>query len=63
MAGGVKIYRYEVELLPRNTSDEKLVMEVMSSSDTGAISLALYKAGDLHGKKFYPGEVRLLSEV
>lgn len=63
MAGGVSVYRYQVELLPRNTSDQRQVLEVMNVSDTGAIHLALYKVGDLHGQKFYPGEVIQLSEV
>lgn len=58
-----QVYRYQVELLPRNTSDEKQTLEVLNVSDTGAIHLALFKVGDTHGKKFYPGEVRLISEV
>jgi hypothetical protein len=63
VAGGVSIYKYQVELLPRNTSDQRQILEVMNVSDTGAIHLALHKIGDLHGQKFYPGEVIKLEEV
>lgn len=61
--GRAVAYRFQVELLPRDTSNEKQVLEVISSSDTGAISLALFVAGDIHGKKFYPGEVTLLAQI
>jgi len=63
MSNGVVVYRFQVELLPRDTSDSREVLEVISASDTGAISLALFSVGDLHGKKFYPGEVIKLGEA
>lgn len=61
--GGVEVFRYRVRLNPRNTSDEVRDLEVISSSETGAIAIALKLADDLHGKRFYPGEVTFLSKV
>lgn len=61
--GGVDVFRYKVRLNPRNTNDEVRDLEVISSSETGAIAIALKLADDLHGKRFYPGEVTFLSKV
>jgi len=61
--GGVEVFRYKVRLNPRNTSDEVRDLEVISSSETGAVALALKLVDDLHGKRFYPGEVTFLSKV
>lgn len=61
--GGVQVFRYKVRLNPRNTIDEVRDLEVISSSETGAIAIALKLADDLHGKRFYPGEVTFLSKV
>lgn len=61
--GGVEVFRYRVRLNARNTSDETRDLEVISSSETGAVALALKLVDDLHGKKFYPGEVTFLSKV
>ena len=61
--GGVEVFRYRVRLNARSTSDETRDLEVISSSETGAIAIALKLADDLHGKRFYPGEVTFLSKV
>lgn len=58
-----EINRYKVRLNSRNTSDETRELEVLSSSETGAIAIALKLADDLHGTRFYPGEVTFLSKV
>jgi hypothetical protein len=61
--GGVEVFRYRVRLNARNKSDETRDLEVISSSETGAVALALKLVDDLHGKRFYPGEVTFLSKV
>lgn len=61
--GGVEVFRYKVRLNPRTTSEDVRDLEVISSSETGAIAIALKLADDLHGKRFYPGEVTFLSKV
>lgn len=61
--GGVEVFRYRVRLSARNTGDETRDLEVISSSETGAVALALKLVDDLHGKRFYPGEVTFLSKV
>lgn len=62
-AGGVEVFRYKVRLNARNTDDDTRDLEVISSSETGAVALALKLVDDLHGKRFYPGEVTYLSKV
>ena len=61
--GGVEVFRYKVKLNARNTADGVRELEVISSSETGAVALALKLVDDLHGKRFYPGDVTLLSKV
>ena len=61
--GGVEVFRYKVRLNARNTSDETRDLEVISSSETGAVAIALKLADDLHGTRFYPGEDTFLSKV
>ena len=62
-SGGVDVFRYKVKLNARNTSEGIRELEVISSSETGAIALALKLVDDLHGKRFYPGDVTFLSKV
>ena len=62
-SGGVDVFRYKVKLNARNTNEGIRELEVISSSETGAIALALKLVDDLHGKRFYPGDVTFLSKV
>ena len=47
-----KAYRYKVKLNARNTSDDTRELEVISSSETAAVALALKLVDDLQGKRF-----------
>jgi hypothetical protein len=61
--GGVEVFRYKVKLNSRNTVEDSRELEVISSSETGAVAIALKLVDDLHGKRFYPGDVTFLSKV
>lgn len=62
-SGGVDVFRYKVKLNARNTVEDTRELEVISSSETGAVALALKLVDDIHGKRFYPGDVTFLSKV
>jgi len=59
----VQNHRYKVRLNARTTTEDARELEVISSSETGAVALALRLVDDLHGKRFYPGDVTYLSKV